>query len=136
VRALPERLRAAGPLHAASTRAGDSSDRDRPPQPAGERPPGTILRYTITLANSTRTTITLRPCPGYSEGIYASGLVVRRWFALNCDTVHKIGPHQHVRYAMQLTIPPTAPAGIAKLGWSLNTPNGPAAGRVIRITHP
>src|SRR5439155_12130342 len=45
---------------------------------------GTVLHYTITLSNPTKTSITLRPCPGYSEGVYASGLVVRRSFALNC----------------------------------------------------
>jgi hypothetical protein len=95
---------------------------------------GTILRYTITLANPTQTTITLRPCPGYSEGIYASGLVVRRSLALNCDTVHAIGAHEQVRYAMQLAVPTRAAAGIAKFSWSLNDPNGPFAGRIIRIT--
>jgi hypothetical protein len=101
--------------------------------PASVRP-GTILRYTITLSNPTRTTITLRPCPGYSEGIYAAGLVVRRSLALNCDTVHAIRAHGHVRYAMQLTVPSGATAGITKFGWSLNDPRGPFAGRTIRIT--
>src|SRR5207249_12168591 len=45
--------------------------------------------------------ITLRPCPGYSEGVYASGLVVRRSFALNCDAVHAIGPHEHLRLCVR-----------------------------------
>jgi hypothetical protein len=94
---------------------------------------GTILHYTITLSNPTKTTIMLRPCPGYSEGLYASGLIVRRSLELNCDNVHTIGADQHVRYAMELTVPSRAAAGIAKFSWSLNDPNGPFAGRIIRI---
>jgi hypothetical protein len=85
---------------------------------------GTILHYTIILANPTKTTIMLRPCPGYSEGLYASGLVVRRSLELNCDNVHTIGADQHVRYAMELTLPSRAAAGIAKFSWSLNEPHG------------
>jgi len=95
---------------------------------------GTTLHYTITLSNPTKTTITLRPCPGYSEGIYASGLLVRRSLALNCDTIHAIAAHKHVRYAMQLTVPSHAATGIAKFSWSLNNPHGPFAGRIIQIT--
>lgn len=95
---------------------------------------GTVLHYTITLSNPTKTPITLRPCPGYSEGVYASGLVVRRSFALNCDAVHAIGTHEHARYAMELTVPSHAPAGVAKFSWSLNDPNGPFVGRIIRIS--
>jgi len=93
----------------------------------------TVLRYTVTLSNPTKTTIALRLCPGYSEGIYAQGLVVRRSLALNCDSVHAIGAHQHVRYAMELTVPRGARAGVTKLSWSLNDPNGPYGGGIIRI---
>src|SRR5439155_20782267 len=46
---------------------------------------GSVLRYTITLVNPTTTAVALRPCPGYTQGLYAHGLVVRRSFALNCD---------------------------------------------------
>ena len=95
---------------------------------------GTTLHYTITLSNPTKTTITLRPGPAYSEGVYASGLVVRRSLALNCDTIHAIAANKRVRYAMQLTVPSRAAAGIAKFSWSLNNPHGPFAGRIIQIT--
>ncbi len=96
--------------------------------------PGAVLHYTITLSNPTKTPITLQPCPGYSEGIYASGLVIRRSFALNCDAVHAIGADEHVRYAMELAVPSRAAAGVAKFSWGLNDPNGPFAGRIIRIS--
>ncbi len=95
---------------------------------------GTTLRYTVTLSNPTKTTVALHPCPGYSEGVYASGLVVRRSFALNCDSVHDIPAHGHVRYAMRLALPRRLVPGIAKFGWNLNTPTGPFAGRIVRIT--
>ncbi|MGH2972142.1 MAG: DUF4232 domain-containing protein [Gaiellaceae bacterium] len=94
---------------------------------------GKLLRYTVTLSNQSATAIALDPCPGYNEGIYAAGLVVRRWLALNCDTVHTIAPHSQVRYAMELAIPAKASPGVAKFGWSLDTPIGPSIGRVISL---
>ncbi|HEX5246994.1 MAG TPA: hypothetical protein VFW41_07670 [Gaiellaceae bacterium] len=72
-------------------------------------------------------------CPGYTEGIYEVGFHVQRWFALNCASVHVISAHSEVRFAMELSIPAKTPPGYAKFAWSLNTPNGPAAGRVITV---
>src|SRR5712691_1319972 len=95
---------------------------------------GTIFRYTVTLSNPTKTTVVLHPCPGYSEGLYASGLVVRRSFTLNCQSVHAIPAHGQVRYAMRLTVPRRAAPAIAKIGWNVNTPTGPFAGQVVQIT--
>jgi hypothetical protein len=97
---------------------------------------GTVLHYTVTLSNPTKTTIKLKRCPGYSEGVYASGLIVRRSLALNCDTVRAIGAHNHVTYAMELAVPRKAPAGVSKFSWSLNDPNGPFAGGIITVTAP
>lgn len=95
--------------------------------------PGKLLRYTVTLSNLTATAIALDPCPGYNEGIYAAGLVVRRWLALNCDIVHTVAPHSKVQYAMELAIPATTPLGVAKFGWRLDTATGPSIGRVISV---
>jgi hypothetical protein len=95
--------------------------------------PGSKLIYTVTLSNRTATPVKLTPCPGYNEGIYASGLVVRRWLSLNCATVHAIPAHHHLRFAMELSVPAKTPPGIAKFGWSLNTPTGPSVGRIITI---
>jgi hypothetical protein len=94
----------------------------------------TTLFFTVTLSNPTRTTIVLHPCPGYTEGLYVSGRVVRRSFALNCDSVQAIPAHSQVRYAMRLAVPRQAAPVAAKLGWNLNTPTGPSEGGVIRIT--
>jgi Domain of unknown function (DUF4232) len=100
--------------------------------PATVRPGGKLI-YTVTLSNRTATPVKLTPCPGYTEGIYASGLVVRRWLSLNCATVRVIPAHQRVRFAMELAIPAKAPPGPTKFGWSLNTPFGPSVGRIITI---
>jgi hypothetical protein len=94
---------------------------------------GTTLDYVVTLANPTGVTVPLSPCPGYTQGIYASRLVRRGSFALNCGTVHAIPSHQHVRYAMQLQVP-NSPARVGKLGWSLNDANGPFVGTILQVT--
>ena len=95
---------------------------------------GNVLRYTVTLSNPTKTTVRLDPCPGYSESLYASGLVVRRSFALNCRSVHAIPTHGQVEYAMQLSVPRRAKPGNAKFLWELDTPTGPFAGEVVQVT--
>lgn len=94
---------------------------------------GSVLTYTITLSNPSSTDVALKHCPSYNEGIYALGHVTRRWLALDCDQVRTIPAHAHVRYAMELAIPAATPTGIAKFGWSLDTPNGPSVGRIIRV---
>jgi hypothetical protein len=95
---------------------------------------GNVLRYTVTLSNPTETKVTLDPCPGYSEGLYASGLVVHHSFALNCRSVHAIPPHGHVEYAMQLSVPRQAKPGNVKFSWNLDTPTGPLAGEAVEVT--
>jgi hypothetical protein len=124
---LPERY--SQPAPAAGTVATAEA---RAEVPAAVRA-GNVLHYIVTLANPTNTTITLDPCPGYSEGLYTAGLVVRRSFALNCDSVHAIRAHEHVRYAMRLTVPKETAPGTGKLGWSLNTPSGPSVGRALIV---
>jgi len=59
---------------------------------------------------------------------------VHRSFALNCQSVHAIPAHGHVRYAMRLTVPRRSEPAIGKIGWTLNTPAGPFAGSALRIT--
>jgi Protein of unknown function (DUF4232) len=100
--------------------------------PAGVRA-ATVLRFDVVLIDPTATTVVLRPCPGYSEGLYAAGLAAERSYALNCDSVHIIPAHGRVRYAMRLAVPRQIKSGIAKLGWNLNTPAGPFASNVVRI---
>jgi hypothetical protein len=95
---------------------------------------GTVLGYIVVLSNPTKATVTFRACPGYTENFYGSGVILRRSFALNCQTVHAVRAHAEVRYAMQLTVPRSVATGIAKLGWNLDTPTGPFAGGALQIT--
>lgn len=96
---------------------------------------GHTLRYVVTLRNPTRFAVQLDPCPSYTEGLYTEGHPVLRRYRLNCNTVHRIAPHQGVRYAMRLMIPRVA-GGLAKLAWSLNTPRTPAAVAVVMVAGP
>ena len=94
---------------------------------------GSTLRYVATLHNPTATKVVLKPCPGYTQGLYASGLVVRGSFELNCAAARSIPAGGRVRFEMRLAVPERAKAWFAKLGWSLDTPTGPFTGAAIRI---
>ena len=93
---------------------------------------GTTLHYVITLVNPTSTDVRLSPCPSFSEALYTSA-ATKYSFSLNCRDTNVIRAHSQARFAMQLALPPDAPAGPAKIGWSLNTPTGPYVGGVIQI---
>jgi hypothetical protein len=95
---------------------------------------GTTLRFVVTLANPTRISVRLAPCPRYNEGIYTIRGRVSRWYWLNCEQVRSIAAHALVRYAMALPLPTDVPAGLAKFWWALGTPNEPLGGAGITIT--
>jgi len=95
---------------------------------------GRLLRYTVTLRNPTTRMVDLHACPGYTEGLFTTRGSVERSYALNCDSVHAIPAGGRVRFAMLIMVPRTAPAGYAKLGWSLDTPTGPFTGTALQIT--
>lgn len=102
---------------------------------AREARAGSALRYTVILRNPTSKTVSLKPCPGYIEGVYeVSGANLHRSFVLNCDAVQRVPPGAHVRYEMRIMLPSARRGGVAKLGWNLNTPNGPFAGATIQIS--
>jgi hypothetical protein len=87
----------------------------------------------VELSNPTETVISLRPCPGYTEGLFALRAQVRRSFRLNCTAVRDVRAHTRVRYAMQLQVPAATRRGIAKLAWNMNTPTGPSTGGTVEI---
>ena len=94
---------------------------------------GSTLHYVVTLTNPHATPVNLRRCPSYTEGIAAERTAsVQRSFVLNCESIHVIGPHRQVRYAMELAIR-SAFQSLAKVYWHLNTPNEPAAVAVVVI---
>lgn len=102
--------------------------------PARLRAGAKELEFAVTLSNPTGKSVRLAPCPGYTMGFYTPSMSVHRSFALNCDSVHAIPAHGSARFAMRLALPrPLPPGPVAKLGWSLDTPNGPFAGRGLVV---
>jgi len=93
---------------------------------------GTMLSYTVVLSNPTRMTVVLRPCPGYTQSLYSPTAMVHGSYALDCDSVRAIHPHERVRYAMRLAVPGRAKR-YAKIGWSLDTPTGPFVGSALPV---
>jgi uncharacterized protein DUF4232 len=76
---------------------------------------GTMLDYVVHLTNPTSRTMTLDPCPAYTQGVGSAGKEI---LALNCDVVRRWLPHQTVRYAMQIPVPATTPTGPAEVHWN------------------
>jgi Protein of unknown function (DUF4232) len=93
---------------------------------------GGLLRFTVVLRNPTSRPVSLAPCPGYTESLFAQRASVRATYRLNCKRVTALAPHVRQRYAMQLRVPAGA-TGLAKVGWSIDTASGPFAGGVVRI---
>jgi hypothetical protein len=94
---------------------------------------GTTLSYVVTLRNPTRRQVALAPCPGFTEGLYADGLVVQHSFELNCGAARSISAGGHAGFEMRLEVPARAQPGLAKLAWSLDTPTGPSTGTEVTL---
>jgi uncharacterized protein DUF4232 len=95
----------------------------------------TTLRFVITLVNPGLVPVRLRPCPSYTEAVYASGAPaghLSRSLFLNCDQIHTIGPGGRVRYAMRVPLPRAA-GEQAKLAWHLNIPAEPATAAPLML---
>jgi len=97
---------------------------------------GAMLRYFVTLTNSTDTTVRLDPCPSYTEAVYLPSTPADHGlspaFFLNCDTIRRIDPGRHIRYEMRFRLP-AMPSGLAKFGWHLNVPAEPGMGTTLAI---
>lgn len=94
--------------------------------------PGSTMTYTVTLANPTTTAVPLTPYPVYSEMVNANGVKTGATYQLNCDGLSQIAPGKSATFQMMLSIPDTAPQGVAKLGWSIS--NGAAVGAPVTIS--
>ena len=90
-----------------------------------EAPPqvraGNHLRYTVTLQNITSTPVTLGPaCPSYVEGGWKDDpRLGEQSYALNCRPVGAIPAGGSVTFAMELAVPPSAPAVDLLFYWEL-----------------
>jgi len=95
---------------------------------------GSVLDYTVTLANPTEKTVTFpASCPGYTQGLYTSGAQLHRSYRLDCAPARGLAPHARATFAMELPVPESTSDSAAKIGWNLDTPNGPFAGGTIRV---
>lgn len=92
---------------------------------------GTTLSYTVTLTNSSAKTVSLNPCPVYTEGIYGRSAHLHS-YRLNCSTVHSIAAGDSVTYAMRIPVP-AGYQGVAKFGWSIPGSAAAFAGTEITI---
>lgn len=101
--------------------------------PATVRRGGT-LDYTLVLRNDHETLFWVAGCPAYRQTLNAVGK--DQWWQLNCEPNDGIAPHQTVRFAMRLTVPPDAPLGPARLTWFAIYANGrvlDADGVTVRV---
>ncbi|HXY43875.1 MAG TPA: DUF4232 domain-containing protein [Acidimicrobiales bacterium] len=99
---------------------------------------GRVLAYVVTLTNPGAKPVSLAPCPGYTEslGLYVgrSWQVEERSYKLNCSPMRQVLPRQSARFAMRILVPAGARSGAAKLGWELDTGQGPFAGGVLTVS--
>lgn len=99
---------------------------------------GRVFAYVVTLTNTGSKTVSLMPCPGYTESLslYVSGRWQweRRSYELNCSSVRRLLAGQSRASAMRIRVPAHAQPGLAKLAWWLDIGNGPLNGRVVTVT--
>ncbi len=96
---------------------------------------GKTYEYTVTLTSPTATTVSLLPCPSYSEGLTGDhGVLNTETYLLNCDTVTSLAPGASATFQMQYQVPPSLPQGSTKFWWVMQIPNGPAGGTSLQLS--
>jgi Protein of unknown function (DUF4232) len=96
--------------------------------------PGQLLKYTVTIANSSARAVSFHSCPSYQEAFYpAAGADFVGRYQLNCDTVHAIPARGSVRYAMQLPVPANA-SGTVKFTWFFLDDVGPDGATSVEVS--
>jgi Protein of unknown function (DUF4232) len=118
-----------------------------PPDPLGSLhvrvtlPPSLVagrpLRYTVTLANPTTTTVSLRDCPSYEERVSLEhGGAAGERHLLNCGPVAAIGPGQQLVFAMVLDLPATLRPGKGVFVWQLLRKPPPGTKELVTVVGP
>jgi hypothetical protein len=92
---------------------------------------GQVLKFAVTITNPTRAAVKLSRCPNYEMGL---SVAPAKAYKLNCSAAPAIPSGQSRTYEMRFSIPASAPAGLAKIGWFLLNPNRTGAGSAITIT--
>lgn len=94
---------------------------------------GSSLHYLVTLENKTGTSVSLRPCPIYEEGIFIPSAPAQKTdqtLQLNCSTISSIPAYGQVSLEMVISVP--SEPGLAKFSWHIG-PGGPYAGAALTI---
>lgn len=99
---------------------------------------GTTLKYVVSLRNPTKTTVSWRICPNFTESILVIPTVGRSWrftrtYQLNCAHAKNVLPGRTVSFRMELPIAPTARSAVGKFSWQLDTGDGPFSGRGLYV---
>jgi hypothetical protein len=79
---------------------------------------GSVLHYTVTVANQGDRTYQLSPCPDYFQ--FIGGKLVRTTFALNCGPVGAVSAGTSTTFAMEMEIPAWIPTGPSGIRWGLS----------------
>ncbi|MGH7666347.1 MAG: DUF4232 domain-containing protein [Candidatus Dormibacteria bacterium] len=99
---------------------------------------GTTYRYTVTLTNPTKRTISLLPCPSYSEGLTgtqgAQRILNSATYVLNCQSVGHLGPGASATFRMNYPVPVALSPGPAKFWWWMQVPSGPLGGMAVELS--
>jgi hypothetical protein len=99
---------------------------------------GQALNYTVTLANPTTTSVSLRDCPSYEESLTVdTGGTASERHLLNCTLVGEIRAGQEVTFAMALGLPAGLRTGNGVLVWVLLLEDPPGTKvPVTVVSHP
>ncbi|MDH2445113.1 DUF4232 domain-containing protein [Amnibacterium sp. CER49] len=85
---------------------------------------GEQLRYTVTLTNTARTTLSFTDCPTYEQYVTADNghggqANTRTINTLNCAAAHPLKHGASITFEMLVTVPVNAAPGYLKLGWAI-----------------
>jgi hypothetical protein len=98
---------------------------------------GTVLEFTVTLANPTAADVALEPCPAYEEFVGSGNgepwVATIRDYYLDCAAAPTIPAGGAVTFAMRLQLPADQPAGSAKFGWDVQGGAGPWANAPLQV---
>jgi hypothetical protein len=73
---------------------------------------GAELRYVVSILNPSERSLSLKPCPVYTQRLGEESSSYR----LNCR-IERLAPHQTARFEMIMRVPPTAATGEHQLSW-------------------
>lgn len=103
---------------------------------------GSELTYVLELINVTSATVSLMPCPVFTQALSTEegfdpiklDQMVQYTNRLNCAPKSTIGPRAVVRYEMKVLIPEGHPAGKTQLYWMAEASRHPFASATLNIT--